>query len=106
MPRLSRVEDVENDVYVSVVSVWEIATQGAPRESFESPQRSKQPWRSSASRHCRSLCATYSPIESLPNHHRDPFDRMLVCQAQIDDLTLVTSDRAMRRYPIAVLPAS
>lgn len=43
---------------------------------------------------------------ALPLHHRDPFDRMLVAQAQIEGLTVVTSDRQIARYSVAVLPAS
>ncbi len=40
---------------------------------------------------------------SLPDHHADPFDRMLVAQAQIEGLTLVTSDRIIPRYTVSVL---
>ena len=36
----------------------------------------------------------------LPPHHADPFDRMLVAQAQIEGLTLVTHDRRLRRYEV------
>ena len=45
-------------------------------------------------------------IDSLPNHHGDPFDRMLVAQAIIDGLTLITSDQTLRRYPVATLLAA
>ena len=41
----------------------------------------------------------------LPPHHRDPFDRMLVAQAQAEGLVIVTADRAIRAYDVAVLPA-
>lgn len=41
---------------------------------------------------------------SLPPHHRDPFDRMLVAQAQLEDLTLVTRDPAFRAYEVEILP--
>jgi len=41
----------------------------------------------------------------LPMTHRDPFDRMLVAQAQCEDLTLVTWDENCRRYTVAILPA-
>jgi PIN domain nuclease of toxin-antitoxin system len=34
----------------------------------------------------------------LPPHHKDPFDRLLVAQAQADDMTLVTADEAIRAY--------
>ena len=40
---------------------------------------------------------------ALPPHHRDPFDRMLVAQAQLDGLTLVTHDARMRPYDVPVL---
>jgi len=42
-------------------------------------------------------------VGSLPLHHRDPFDRMLVAQAELETLTLVTHDRALEAYGIDVL---
>ncbi|MCW5941619.1 MAG: type II toxin-antitoxin system VapC family toxin [Fimbriimonadaceae bacterium] len=39
----------------------------------------------------------------LPSHHRDPFDRMLVAQALAHDCALVTSDRAIRSYPVTTI---
>lgn len=42
-------------------------------------------------------------VGNLPLHHRDPFERMLVAQAQSEDLTLVTNDTQILRYDIAVL---
>lgn len=41
----------------------------------------------------------------LPQHHHDPFERMLVAQAQVDDLHLVTADRALQRYDVSLLLA-
>ena len=40
---------------------------------------------------------------TLPPHHNDPFDRMLVAQAMVDDLRLVTADQVIGRYGVAVL---
>jgi PIN domain nuclease of toxin-antitoxin system len=42
-------------------------------------------------------------VGTLPLHHQDPFDRLLVAQAETDGLTLVSGDAAMRRYEIEVL---
>jgi PIN domain nuclease of toxin-antitoxin system len=39
----------------------------------------------------------------LAPHHHDPFDRMLIAQAQVEDLTLVTNDRGIARYDVALL---
>ena len=41
----------------------------------------------------------------LPLHHRDPFDRILVAQAQLEGLTIVTRDPKIARYQVAVLSA-
>ena len=41
----------------------------------------------------------------LPLHHRDPFDRMLVAQAQLEGLTIVTNDPKIALYQVAILPA-
>lgn len=40
---------------------------------------------------------------TLPSHHNDPFDRMLIAQAMVDDLSLVTADQIIGRYAIDVL---
>jgi PIN domain nuclease of toxin-antitoxin system len=37
-------------------------------------------------------------VQDLPNHHKDPFDRMLVVQAKAESLTLVTQDGVLSRY--------
>jgi PIN domain nuclease of toxin-antitoxin system len=42
---------------------------------------------------------------ALPLHHRDPFDRMLVAQARVEGMTLVTADQHLSRYDVAILPA-
>lgn len=42
---------------------------------------------------------------TLPRHHEDPFDRMLIAQSQIEGLTVVTRDPAFRAYGVSILPA-
>ena len=44
-------------------------------------------------------------MDSLPPIHEDPFDRILIAQARIEELTLVTADAAFRRYDVELLPA-
>lgn len=89
--------------YVSIVSIWEIAMlQGLgrvpvdPRLLEVPPGFDVLPVRVS---HCRAYAG-------LPLHHRDPFDRMLVAQAQSENLTLVTRDRPMQAYrqSVTILP--
>jgi PIN domain nuclease of toxin-antitoxin system len=42
-------------------------------------------------------------VRTLPRHHRDPFDRLLVAQARIEDLTIVSRDLAFRAYDVALV---
>ncbi len=44
-------------------------------------------------------------VASLPDHHADPFDRLLIAQAQLEDLTIVTSDAAFEDYDVKLLDA-
>jgi PIN domain nuclease of toxin-antitoxin system len=46
-----------------------------------------------------------SALRSLPPIHQDPFERMLVAQAQVESMTLVTRDRLLPKYPISALAA-
>ena len=99
------IEDGANEVFVSVVSAWEIEIKRAkgklavtvPLADALSEQRFK----------ALPVTLPYAlAVESLPRRHRDPFDRMLIAQAQLEGMTLVTSDREVRHYPVATLPAS
>lgn len=42
-------------------------------------------------------------MQNLPDHHADPFDRMLIAQAQCEGLTIITHDGKFEKYPVAVL---
>jgi len=98
-------ESYENQVLVSVASPWEIAIKSAlgklsSIDDFEFQISDK---------HFELLPISLShttAVASLPHHHGDPFDRMLIAQAQVEGLTLVTSDREIRRYPVSIFPAS
>jgi PIN domain nuclease of toxin-antitoxin system len=83
-------------VFVSAVSLWEIAILlGRGRISRGNDQLLSVPpgldWLPITPLHCKVLAA-------LPRLHGDPFDRMLVAQAQSEQMPLLTRDRTMRRY--------
>jgi PIN domain nuclease of toxin-antitoxin system len=42
-------------------------------------------------------------VYDLPSHHGDPFDRILIAQAIVEDLTILTADRVFTKYPVDVL---
>jgi PIN domain nuclease of toxin-antitoxin system len=99
------IETEENEVFVSVVSPWELAIKG-PREGL----RLRDDLEAEVDRRGFDLLPVHfrhtEPIGSMPYHHRDPFDRMLVAQAIIDGLTIVTSDSKMTDYQVALMPAT
>jgi PIN domain nuclease of toxin-antitoxin system len=95
------IADPSNDVLVSAASIWEIAIKGSlgkltvpddlpatiSAEGFEwLPVRPEHAWE----------------VRSLPLHHRDPFDRILVAQARVERLPIVTGDPRFGAYAVDV----
>ena len=102
---IAAIRDESNEVCVSVVSAWEIEIK---RAKGKLPMPTPVGDALEAQRFA-TIPVTLDhvlAVESLPRHHRDPFDRMLIAQAQLEGMTFVTSDREIRHYPVAVLPAS
>ncbi|HKH50144.1 MAG TPA: type II toxin-antitoxin system VapC family toxin [Thermoanaerobaculia bacterium] len=89
-------------VFVSVASAWEAAIK-ASLGRIELPDTIEAGVLASG---FEKLLITFSHAErvtALPPHHRDPFDRMLVAQAQSEGLTLVTHDRLLEPYEVEIL---
>ena len=89
-------------VFVSAASAWEAAIKAALGR-LELPDTVEAGVLASG---FEKLLITFSHAEqaaSLPQHHRDPFDRMLVAQAQAEGLTLVTHDRLLEPYDVEIL---
>jgi PIN domain nuclease of toxin-antitoxin system len=102
------VTDAANDVYLSVVSLWEILVK-YQLGKLSLPSPADQYVQRRLDQHgIVSLpleAAAASRLLELQAHHRDPFDRMLVCQALHHGLTIVTSDEQIAKYPVRVLRA-
>jgi PIN domain nuclease of toxin-antitoxin system len=99
-------EDTENGVYLSAASVWEIAVKHRlgklplpqPPEILIPAQR--------ALRGIQPIDITEPAVlrlRQLPDLHKDPFDRILACQAIEHEMTIVTPDAALQAYPIRTL---
>jgi PIN domain nuclease of toxin-antitoxin system len=106
---LSLLEDSANDLLLSAASSWEIAIKYALGKLPlpESPER-YVPRRMTASG-SRGLAVEHAHslrVAELPLHHRDPFDRLLVAQAQVEKLTIVTVDPQLRLYDVQIRFAS
>lgn len=98
------IADPDNEVFVSAVSGWEIAIKKA-RGRLAAPSNLASVEQDRGFTH---LPLTFEHAErstGLPNHHRDPFDRMLVAQAQAEGMVLVTRDQRIPLYDVLTLSA-
>lgn len=94
--------DRGNELYLSAASCWEIAIKyrlgklplPAPPEEFVPPRMARD----------EVLPLPVEPhhalrVGALPDHHRDPFDRLLIAQALVEQLTFYTADEQLLKYP-------
>lgn len=106
-PNVRRVfSDPDNEVFLSSVSVWEIIVKynlgklplPEPPNKFIRSQREKHD--------IETLPLSENEVSflcQLPDYHKDPFDRMLICQAIAQDLTILTNDAFIQQYPVKTL---
>lgn len=97
-----------NVVYLSAASAWELAIKAAlgkielpePFEAFVPSRMARLGITPLPVTHAHAL-----RVSSLPPHHRDPFDRLLVAQAIVERLPILTADAAFERYGIELIRA-
>lgn len=103
------IEDAGNGCAVSAVSLWEcLIKHGKGRLGLAAGERGAWDFLLSQCEHhvldvLPIPVATLRHLERLPAVHSDPFDRLLICHAIEEGLTLVTPDAAIRRYPLKTL---
>jgi len=100
------IQDSENAVYLSVVSLWEsiVKYRLGKLPLPLSPEKYLPLQRERHDISSLSLDeASIVHLSALPSFHRDPFDRMLICQAIEHDMTIVTMDAAITQYPVKKL---
>ena len=94
-------KDPSNEVFVSVASAWEISIKN---------KKGKLPLKTTLAE-----CFKKSPfdileiklthvlqLEKLPLYHKDPFDRMLIAQAIVEKLTIITQDKKISKYDVKI----
>jgi len=101
------IRDPENKIIVSSVSAWEIATKYRIGKLPEAKQILEQYSRILAQSEFIEMSITTDHAlraGSLPIDHRDPFDRMIMAQAEIENIPVITYDKAFRTGLIKVIP--
>lgn len=95
------IEDEANTLLFSAASLWEVAIKsGLGRDDFRVDARLlRRGLLDNGYEELPILSAHAVMVDALPEIHKDPFDRMLVAQAQHEGITLLTSDAVVARYP-------
>jgi PIN domain nuclease of toxin-antitoxin system len=106
-PAHAALADPANDVYLSAVVPWEIAIK-LPTGKLQAPPNLGA-WITPALVRFRfePLAVAFHhvvAVEQLSRHHSDPFDRLLIAQAQVEGLILATGDPQLQAYPVPLLP--
>jgi PIN domain nuclease of toxin-antitoxin system len=100
------IADPNNEVYVSAICAWEIAIKmtigkiqlADPLDFFMS-----EGMRNARAVELRIRSSHAVRVASLPLHHRDPFDRLLIAQAATESLAIVSSDHQFKPYGLPVI---
>lgn len=100
------IEDVNNERYLSVASLWEMSIKAAAGKL-----EITRPIQTLIQRHIEGNGISLLPIHGehletlieLPNHHKDPFDRVILAQAHVEDLVLISCDGHFAAYDIELL---
>lgn len=100
------IRDGRNEIFVSVASIWEVAIKAAKGKldlptdpaTYVNDRLQRNRWSPMAIEHPHVMRAA-----SLPMIHADPFDRVLVAQAQVEALPLITTDAALTRYDVETI---
>ena len=100
------IADGRNEIYLSTASAWEIAIK-AGKGRLTLPEDPADFVVDRMNRHrflALPIQASHAlHVYTLPAHHADPFDRLLIAQSQLESLPLLTNDEEIRRYEVKVI---
>ena len=110
-PKLNRraldlLSDNSSELYLSAVSSWEIIIKAGAGKLVLPERPAEFVTRAMQLMSMQSLDITHLhalAVDALPNHHGDPFDRMLIAQALSEQMTLLTADRVFQKYKVDLI---
>jgi PIN domain nuclease of toxin-antitoxin system len=98
LPREARELVVQSDAYVSAASIWEIAIKVSLGKLDVDPEVVRAALGPSGFEELPVTAEHAAAVSRLPLHHHDPFDRLLVSQASVEPMVLLTADAALCPY--------
>lgn len=97
--------DPESIIYVSVASAWEIGIKLKTNPSFKLKTTIRETFTISGFEILPISFEHALQGSKLPLYHKDPFDRILISQALVENLTLITSDKKIWKYKLKLIKA-
>jgi PIN domain nuclease of toxin-antitoxin system len=96
------IEDNDNDIYVSHASIWEMSIKISLDKLKLKQSLSK--WEEFLLEYDFTMLPNkfshYEALLSLPHYHGDPFDRLMIAQAIVEDFTVITHDKSFLKYSV------
>ena len=105
-PAFEIIKNPENSIFVSSASGWEIATKyrlGKLRHAHEAVERLPELIQQSRMNVLPIMLEHALLAGKLPGTHKDPFDRMLIAQGQLEKLSIITSDTIFNEYDVSII---
>ncbi|MCX7045471.1 MAG: type II toxin-antitoxin system VapC family toxin [Candidatus Sumerlaeota bacterium] len=103
---ISLLEDSENNLWLSVASIWEAMIKKQSGKLVLQRPLLDIVNRQESENAVRMLSVDISHVyelDRLPLHHKDPFDRILIAQARVEGLTIISADKVFPSYPVDVI---
>lgn len=104
-PIKSILADGNNIIYVSVASAWEISLKLKTNPQFRLKVPIEECFQKSGFEVLEITLSHVVQLHKLPLHHHDPFDRMLIAQAQAENASLITVDGKIGKYKVGLVKA-
>ncbi len=100
------IKDKSNQLYLSLASVWEMQIKiqnGKLSLSYTLPETIRHQQETNGIQVLPVSLAHIYAVSQLPQHHRDPFDRVIIAQSCVENLTLLSADEIFAQYPVQLL---
>lgn len=94
------IADRDNDIFVSIISPWEMSLKSKKLRLKFPFERYFQDFEYTL---LTISLSHVKELRQLPVHHKDPFDRMLVAQARVENCSLITLDKKLRVYDVPIV---
>lgn len=94
----------QNPVFLSVASIWEIVLK-KKKGQLKLPKNMEENVKTAGFDILTIDVPHVLYVENLPSYHKDPFDRLLIAQSKIENLTLITNDQQIWKYDVDILKA-